>query len=87
MSKKKKTILLLFMLMAVWMVFAVHRKAEAYTASYTIYVNRKSNIVNVVNNKTKKIARAMYCSTGINYGTIKGTYRTKEKLRWHALYG
>lgn len=87
MSKKKKAILLVVLLAAVWMGSAFHREAEAYTASYTIYVNRKTNIVNVVNNKTKKIARAMYCSTGINYRTIKGTYRTKEKLRWHALYG
>ncbi len=87
MSKKKKTILVLFVLITLWMGSVVPQKVEAYTASYTIYVNRKTNIVNVVNNKTKKIARAMYCSTGINYRTIKGTYRTKEKLRWHALYG
>ena len=84
---KKKIFLITLLLMAAWMGFASYRKVEAYTSSYTIYVNRKTNIVNVVNKKTKKVARAMYCSTGINYRTIKGTYRTKEKLRWHALFG
>lgn len=61
---------------------------EAHAAgSYTIYVNRRTNIVNVVNSKTGKVVRAMYCSTGRNYSTIRGTYHTVNKLRWHALYG
>lgn len=87
MGKNKKIIVVLLFLMAAWMGFGTCREAKAYTTSYTIYVNRKTNIVNVVNNKTKKVARAMYCSTGINYRTIKGTYHTQEKLRWHALFG
>ncbi len=56
-------------------------------SKYTIYVNRKTNIVNVVNQKSSKLVRSMYCSTGKNYRTIKGTYYTKAKYRWRALYG
>ena len=53
-------------------------------SKYTIYVNRKSNIVNVVNRKGK-LVRAMYCSTGVGYATIGGTYYTQDKMRWHTL--
>ena len=53
--------------------------------SYTIYVNRKMNLVNVVDS-SKKLVKSMYCSTGKHYSTIKGSYRTQSKMRWHALY-
>lgn len=52
---------------------------------YTIYVNRKTNIVNVVNRKGQ-LVRSMYCSTGRKNSTIRGTFYTKNKMRWHALY-
>lgn len=60
-------------------------KADA--ASYTIYVNRKTNIVNVVSRKTGKVVRAMWCSTGKHYSTIRGTYKTRVKYRWRELFG
>ena len=53
--------------------------------SMTIYVNRKTNLVNVVDGRNR-LLRAMYCSTGKHYSTIKGSYRTQSKMRWHALY-
>ena len=53
--------------------------------SYTIYVNRKTNLVNIVD-KHKRLLKSMYCSTGKHYSTIRGTYRTQSKMRWHALY-
>ena len=56
-------------------------------AGIQFYVNRKTNIVNVVDAKSGKVVRAMYCSTGRNYSTIRGTYTTVSKMRWHALYG
>lgn len=60
---------------------------EAQAASrYTIYVNRRTNIVNVVDGRGR-VVRAMYCSTGKNYSTIGGTYNTVSKMRWHALNG
>ncbi len=70
------------------MAFLYGQRMDAEAAgSYTIYVNRKTNIVNVVSNRTGKVVRAMYCSTGRNYSTIRGTYTTVSKMRWHALYG
>ena len=54
---------------------------------YTIYVNRSSNIINVVDSRTGKVVKAMYCSTGVGYSTIGGTYNTVSKMRWHALNG
>lgn len=59
-------------------------KADA-AGRYTIYVNRKTNIVNVVN-QGGKVVRSMYCSTGKGYSTIRGTYYTQNKMKWHALY-
>ncbi len=85
--KKRNTVLIILLCMVMVFSLVCHREAGAAKTSYTIYVNRKTNIVNVVNNKSKKVVRAMYCSTGIRYRTIKGSYRTKQKLRWHALYG
>ena len=55
-------------------------------SKYTIYVNRKQNIVNVVKTKNSKLVRSMYCSVGVNNGTITGTFYTKEKYRWRTLY-
>ncbi len=59
-------------------------RAEA-SSGYTIYVNRKSNIINVVN-RSGRVVRSMYCSTGKGYATIKGTYYTQNRMRWHALF-
>lgn len=73
----------LFILLFVCALTGPALKAEA-AGEYTIYVNRKSNIVNVVNRKGK-LVQAMYCSTGVGYATIKGTFHTQNKLRWHIL--
>lgn len=70
------------------MTFLYVQKLDTEAASpYTIYVNRRTNIVNVVRSRTGEVVRAMYCSTGRNYSTIRGTYTTVSKMRWHALYG
>ena len=57
------------------------------SSRYTIYVNRRTNIVNVVDNRKHKLARSMYCSTGEHYSTVKGTFHTTNKYRWRALFG
>ncbi len=62
-------------------------KMDVSAASYRIYVNRRTNIVNVVNRATGRTIRSMWCSTGKNYGTIRGTYSTCNKYRWRALFG
>ena len=82
-----KRCLRLLLLLALIFIAGISVRQDVQARSYTIYVNRKTNIVNVVNRKTGKLVRAMYCSTGKNYGTISGTYHTYEKLRWHALNG
>ena len=60
-------------------------------SKYTIYVNRRTNLVNVTDSKTGRLVKAMYCSTGRNYGTIRGTYNTTAKYKWrpliHGVYG
>lgn len=61
--------------------------ADVHASRYTVYVNRKTNIVNVVNSKNGKLARSMWCSTGKRYGTIRGTFHTTAKYRWRALFG
>ncbi|MDO5146550.1 MAG: L,D-transpeptidase family protein [Eubacteriales bacterium] len=76
----------LAVLVAALLCFACAGKAEA-ASRYTIYVNRKTNLVNVVDSRSGKLVRAMYCSTGKKYSTIRGTYSTVSKMRWHALYG
>lgn len=81
-----------YVIAAVMLLFAVPfvwgQKVDAEAASrYTIYVNRRTNIVNVVDGRSGEVVRAMYCSTGRNYSTIRGTYTTVSKMRWHALYG
>ena len=90
MKKKKKIFMfsLLFLSFALGLLWPHSvQAAKKNTTKYTIYVNRKTNLVNVVNEKTKKTVRAMYCSTGKNYRTIKGTYYTKAKYRWRYLKG
>ena len=55
-------------------------------SKYIIYVNRSSNIVNVVRRKNGKVVRSMWCSTGVGYATPSGTFYTGEKYRWRSLY-
>ena len=78
--------------MAVFLFFAAAfvcgKGIDAEAASrYTIYVNRRTNLINVVESGSGRLVRAMYCSTGRGYSTIGGTYNTVSKMRWHALYG
>ena len=78
--------------MAVFLFFAATfvcgKGIDAEAASrYTIYVNRRTNLINVVESGSGRLVRAMYCSTGRGYSTIGGTYNTVSKMRWHALYG
>ncbi len=77
---------MLFVMVGLCMTYKADVQATSAN-TYTIYVNRQTNLVNVVNNNTGKVVRAMYCSTGKNNGTITGTYRTKVKYRWRELYG
>ena len=81
-NKRKTTIVIL--LLALGLLFGIKAGAEA-SAGYTIYVNRKTNVVNVVNS-SGTVVRSMYCSTGRGYATIHGTFHTESKMRWHALY-
>jgi hypothetical protein len=83
MDKKRRILTGIFMLFAVFMLTGIKLPVKAYS-KYTIYVNRKSNIVNVVNRKGK-LVRAMYCSTGKHYSTIRGTFHTESRYRWHLL--
>lgn len=86
-TAQKRTLAFRLVLLALLVVMAVF-PARAHAGkgkSYTIYVNRKSNLVNVVDSH-KRLVKAMYCSTGKNYSTIKGSYRTQSKMRWHVLY-
>ena len=55
-------------------------------SKYIIYVNRSSNIVNVVRRSSGKVVRSMWCSTGVGYATPSGTFYTGEKYRWRSLY-
>lgn len=83
---KKKN--LMFSLLLLFLALGCMCPHSVQAASkYTIYVNRKTNLVNVVDQKTNKMVRAMYCSTGKNYRTIKGTFKTKAKYRWRFLKG
>lgn len=92
MRKKKKCMLLLLFLLAGLMLLpntaqAAKKKKTVKTSQYTIYVNRKTNLVNVVDTKSHALVRAMYCSTGKKNSTIRGTYYTKAKYRWRKLVG
>jgi len=91
MQKSLRRIIVTILMIAVYTVFVAGDVStvtvEAKTKSkYTIYVNRRENIVNVVKTKTGKNVRSMYCSVGLNSGTITGVFHTKEKYRWRALY-
>lgn len=86
MKKKKRCIMIGMLLLFLTFGFMCPRTVQA-AAKYTIYVNRKTNLVNVVDQKTKKVVRAMYCSTGKNNRTIRGTFKTRAKYRWRYLYG
>lgn len=84
--KKRTHILALLLMFTLCIAFGA--RAEAKTArKYIIYVNRRTNIINVVDKSTGKVARSMYCSTGRNYATIRGTFNTVSKMRWHQLQG
>lgn len=89
---KQKRIFLLTAMFIFAFAFLHFNPVQAQAASkYTIYVNRKTNLVNVTNSKTGKLVKAMYCSTGRNYKTISGTYNTTAKYKWrsllHGVYG
>lgn len=86
MKIRRSVMAAILLLFAAAFVYGHGVDAEA-ASRYTIYVNRKTNIVNVVDTRSGKVVRAMYCSTGRNYSTIQGTYTTVSKMRWHALYG
>lgn len=86
MKKRKKYLMFSLLLLFLTLGFVCPRSVQA-AAKYTIYVNRKTNLVNVVDQKTNKVVRAMYCSTGKNNRTIKGTFKTKAKYRWRYLKG
>ena len=77
---KKKRMLLLAAMFVFTFAFIRFNTVDVQAASkYTIYVNRRTNLVNVINSKTGKLVKAMYCSTGRNYRTIRGTYNTTAK--------
>ena len=89
---KKKRMLLLAAMFVFTFAFIRFNTVDVQAASkYTIYVNRRTNLVNVTNSKTGKLVKAMYCSTGRNYRTIRGTYNTTAKYKWrpliHGVYG
>lgn len=89
---KQKRIFFLAAVFAFAIAFFRFNTVDAQAASkYTIYVNRKTNLVNVTDSKTGKLVKAMYCSTGKNYKTISGTYSTTAKYKWrplvHGVYG
>lgn len=84
--KKKKLVLLAALFVFAFTFLHFYSVDASAAGGYTIYVNRKTNLVNVVNSKNGKLVRAMYCSTGKKYRTIRGTFRTTAKYRWRALY-
>lgn len=53
-------------------------------SGYTIYVNKKMNVVTVYDKNAKPV-KAFVCSTG--NATPTGTFYTKNKYRWHELIG
>lgn len=89
--KKKRMFLLAAMLVFAFAFIRFNTVDVQAASKYTIYVNRRTNLVNVTDSRTGKLVKAMYCSTGRNYGTIKGTYNTTAKYKWrplvHGVYG
>lgn len=84
-NKQKRILLLTAMLMFAFACFRFNTIDAQAASKYTIYVNRKTNLVNVTDSRTGKLVKAMYCSTGKNYRTISGTYNTTAKYKWRAL--
>ena len=84
-NKQKRILLLTAMLMFAFAFFRFNTIDAQAASKYTIYVNRKTNLVNVTDSRTGKLVKAMYCSTGKNYRTISGTYNTTAKYKWRAL--
>ena len=84
-NKPKRILLLTAMLMFAFAFFRFNTIDAQAASKYTIYVNRKTNLVNVTDSRTGKLVKAMYCSTGKNYRTISGTYNTTAKYKWRAL--
>ena len=83
---KKKTVFWTLIMLAM-LVWGLPGRVQVDAASkYVIYVNRSSNIVNVVRRSSGRVVRSMYCSTGRGYATPAGTFYIGEKYRWHALY-
>ena len=89
--KEKRKILLALMFIFTFALIRFNTVDVHAASKYTIYVNRSTNIVNVTNSKTGRLVRAMYCSTGKSYRTIKCTYSTTAKYKWrpliHGVYG
>lgn len=89
--KQKRMFLLTAMFIFTFAFFHFNPVQAQAASKYTIYVNRKTNLVNVTDSKTGKLIKAMYCSTGRNYRTISGTYNTTAKYKWrplqHGVYG
>lgn len=69
-NKPKRILLLTAMLMFAFAFFRFNTIDAQAASKYTIYVNRKTNLVNVTDSRTGKLVKAMYCSTGKNYRTI-----------------
>lgn len=62
---EEKRMLLLAAMFVFTFAFIRFNTVDVQAASkYTIYVNRRTNLVNVTNSKTGKLVKAMYCSTG-----------------------
>ena len=89
--KEKRKLLLAMMFIFTFALIRFNTVDVHAASKYTIYVNRSTNIVNVTNSKTGRLVRAMYCSTGKSYRTIRGTYSTTAKYKWrpliHGVYG
>ena len=79
--KKRRSIIAVFFMMI--MLAGGTMKTQA-AGKYTIYVNRRTNIINVTD-QDGHVVRAMYCSTGKRYATIRGTFHTQSRMRWHQL--
>ncbi|MBR0381712.1 MAG: L,D-transpeptidase family protein [Eubacterium sp.] len=79
---KRRAGLFIVVLMLLMLPLSVETRAAG---KYTVYVNRKSNIVNVVENSSGKVVKAMWCSTGKRYKTPRGTFKLKTKYRWRPM--
>ncbi|MDO5388465.1 MAG: L,D-transpeptidase [Clostridia bacterium] len=83
-----KRIILLFFTVSICMLCTSFTGADVNT--YSITVNKSTNCVTIykINSKGEyEPVKAMICSVGANNGTPSGTFRTKEKYTWRALFG